>query len=164
MIASMTTKYWWPGMTVDIINFCQNCAACQKSKNSTLKPGGLLQPIEPPHYPWQEVSMDLLKLTSLVGPGGQTYDSVFVVIDRLTRRVRLIPARETARIKEHNGWRNSLVGFANCWAYGSVQPQLDTHNPTDCVKERIGVSVKSVGGNCPELQHPKGHEMLSVRT
>ncbi|KAJ2965515.1 hypothetical protein NUW54_g14094 [Trametes sanguinea] len=55
------------------------------------KPFGLLQPLEVPHRPWQDITMDhIVKL-----PLSHGYDSIWVVCDRLTRYAHFIPCTES---------------------------------------------------------------------
>ena len=96
MILELKRNFWWPHMVTDIGKFVANCKVCQEAKASTQRRGGLLYPIAPPNYPWEEISMDLLHLNPQVGAQGQPLDSVLVVIDRLTRHVRLLPTRMRA--------------------------------------------------------------------
>ena len=51
---------------------------------------GLLQPLSVPGWKWEEVSMDFISAlpTSVKG-----YDSIWVIVDRLTKVARFIPVR-----------------------------------------------------------------------
>src|SRR5215469_11885406 len=74
-------------MTSDIGNFCRSCGQCQTTKDSNQRPAGLLHTLPVPNRPWQSIGMDF------VGPlpYSNNHDYLFVVIDRLTSMVRLIP-------------------------------------------------------------------------
>ena len=51
-------NFWWPEMQVFIKSYIKSCDICQRSKTPTLKPAGLLQPLENPERNWKVVSMD----------------------------------------------------------------------------------------------------------
>jgi hypothetical protein len=55
-----------------------------------LKPAGLLQPLSVPGWNWEEVSMDFI-----VGlpPTHKNFDSIWVVVDRLTKSTHFIPVK-----------------------------------------------------------------------
>lgn len=87
-------KYFWPTMIADIKKYVLSCDICQKIKSKTHKPYGLLRPIPLPIQPFEVVTMDFI--TDL--PASHGYDSVFVVVDKLTKWVILTPC--TKKINE----------------------------------------------------------------
>ena len=60
---------------------------CQRSKAVRHAPYGLLHPNEIPDQPWQSIAMDFI--TDL--PNSNGYDTILVVIDRLTKMSHFIP-------------------------------------------------------------------------
>jgi len=64
--------------------------ACQCNKNCTEQPAGKLMPNSIPEKPWIYISADFI--TKL--PLAQGYDSILVVVDRLTKMVHFIPTTE----------------------------------------------------------------------
>lgn len=84
-------RYSWTGMCKYFERFIRNCDSCQKNKASWQSPYGLLQPLTPPTTPWSRLTMDH------VGPLTMSngYDSVLVVVDRLTKMAHYIPAKTT---------------------------------------------------------------------
>ena len=97
----VTRYFWWQSLHADVTDFEARCDACQKAKSRTQKPPGLLQSLPIPAYPWQHVTMDFV--TGLPAtPRG--YDCIAVIVDRLTKFIRLVPtttsvdAEETAHI------------------------------------------------------------------
>ena len=84
-------NFWWPAMSSTIRHFCRSCESCQKNKGTNALPLGLLQPLPIPEYPWQSISMDLV--TDL--PMCCGLDSIFVVVDRLTKLLVLTPCKKT---------------------------------------------------------------------
>lgn len=53
-------KYYWPGLNADVARYVKTCRDCQRRKTPPTRPAGLLQPIEPPWKPFQQIGMDLL--------------------------------------------------------------------------------------------------------
>jgi len=80
---------------------------CQQNKNHTKQPAGKLMPNSIPEKPWAHISADFI--TKL--PLAQGYDSILVVVDRLTKMVHFIPtmektsAKELARLFRDNVWK-----------------------------------------------------------
>ena len=79
--------YFWPRMTKDICRFISTCPICQKIKHSRHLPYGLLQPIPIPTQPFKVVTMDFIGEL----PKSQNYDSIFVLICKLTKYAFFIP-------------------------------------------------------------------------
>jgi transposase InsO family protein len=90
----LASVYYWPRMSRDIKKYITTCDICQKAKSKTHAPIGLLQPIPIPERPFDTVTMDFI--TEL--PESNGYDSILVIVDKLTKYVNLIPT--TTRINE----------------------------------------------------------------
>ena len=80
-----------------VSQYIKKCVHCQRNKHSTHAKYGRTQPIPLPEEPWQEITMDFItKLPKSVEPTTKTkYDSIMVVVDRLTKYAHLIPFKET---------------------------------------------------------------------
>ena len=95
--------YWWPGMTAEVEAYCKKCPSCAYNKASNQPPGGLLQPVEIPGRPWENITLDWI--TDLP-PTSRAFDSILVVVDRLSKFVVLIPcnkamsSQDTVRLLE----------------------------------------------------------------
>lgn len=84
--------FWWPNMHKDVADYVKHCVSCQRNKSRNQLPAGLLQPLPIPGEPWESVSMDFV--TDLPKtPAG--YDSITVIVDRLTKMVVLSPSKKT---------------------------------------------------------------------
>jgi len=85
----------------------EGCDACQRNKNRTEQPAGKLMPNSIPEKPWTHILADFI--TKL--PLAQGYDSILVVVNRLTKMVHFIPttektsAEELARLFRDNMWK-----------------------------------------------------------
>jgi len=80
-------KYYWPHMRDLIKDYVKNYDMCQRTKAVRHAPYGLLQPNEVPEKPWKSISMDFI--TDL--PKSEGYDTILLVIDRLTKMSHFIP-------------------------------------------------------------------------
>jgi len=71
----------------------RNCDLCKKSKAPRHKPYGKLRPLQIPDAPWHSVSLDFITgLPPSTEPLTQTmYDSILVIVDRLTVYSYFIP-------------------------------------------------------------------------
>lgn len=109
-------RLFWPNMLQEVRQFVLTCDVCARIKYATSKPQGLLQPLPVPTANWESCAMDFA--TNL--PPTNDMDSIFIVVDRLSKRVRLIPcktsitAQQTAdlffgEIVKHHGLPNSIV-------------------------------------------------------
>jgi len=106
-IELVTRNFWWPGVTKEIKRYMEGYDACQRNKNRTEQPAGKLMPNSIPEKPWMHISADFI--TKL--PLAQGYDSILVVVDRLTKMVHFIPTTEKtsaeglARLFRDNVWK-----------------------------------------------------------
>ena len=79
-------------------NYVHSCLECARAKSSRKKTHGTLCPLPIPEGPWQEISMDfIVELPESADPGepgGTTYDSIWVVVDRFTKWAHFLPYRE----------------------------------------------------------------------
>ena len=92
MYRDLKQIYWWPGMKKDIAEFVSQCLVCQKAKIEHQKPSGPLQPLEIPEWKWDSISMDFVMGLPRTPSG---YDSIWVIVDRLTKSAHFIPVKST---------------------------------------------------------------------
>ena len=90
MYKDLKTSYLWSRMRRDVSEFVTKCMVCQKVKDEHQVPSGLLQPIRIPKWKWDRITMDfVVGLPSTK----RNHDSVWVVIDRLTKTAHFLPVR-----------------------------------------------------------------------
>ena len=97
MSADLKPIFFWEGMKKDIINLVERFLECQRVKDEHRHPTGLLQPHEIPKSKWEVISMDFivgLPMTS------RRHDSIFVVVDTLTKSAHFIPVKTTYKAPE----------------------------------------------------------------
>ena len=92
MYQDLKNLFWWPGMKRDVAQFVYACLTCQKSKVEHQKPAGLMQPLEVPEWKWDSISMDFVTGLPNTVKG---YDSIWVIVDRLTKSAHFIPINIT---------------------------------------------------------------------
>jgi len=103
----VTRNFWWPGITKEMKWYIEGCNTCQHNKNCIEQPAGKLMPNSIPEKPWAYILMDFITKLLLV----QEYDSILLVVDRLTKIVYFIPtiekilAKELARLFRDNVWK-----------------------------------------------------------
>ena len=88
--------YYWPRMAAWIADYVASCPVCARYKTPRHRPYGLLQPLSTPERPWGSISMDFIEGL----PPSDGYDSILVVVDRLTKFAVLIPTHKTVTAEE----------------------------------------------------------------
>ena len=88
--AKIAEYYFWPGMTVDILNFCKSCDSCQRlgSKGRIRKAEMLKMPVI--STPFERVAIDI------VGPLGKSSDNhryILTIIDYASGFPEAIPLK-----------------------------------------------------------------------
>ncbi|GJU40709.1 putative reverse transcriptase domain-containing protein [Tanacetum coccineum] len=92
MYQDMKKLYWWPNMKADIATYVSKCLTCAKVKAEHQRPSGLLVQPKILEWKWDKITMDFVtKLPKL----SQGYDTIWVIVDRLTKSAIFIPMRET---------------------------------------------------------------------
>ncbi|KAK8701276.1 hypothetical protein V6N13_019666 [Hibiscus sabdariffa] len=91
MYQNLKERYRWFGMKKDISDYVAKCLTCQQVKAEHQHPSGLLQPIKIPEWKWERITMDFVVGLPLT-PSKK--DSVWVIVDRLTKSAHFIPVRK----------------------------------------------------------------------
>ena len=76
----------------EIAEYVALCDVCQRVKAEHQKPAGLLQPLKIPEWKWEEIGMDFIPGLPRTSAG---HDSIWVVVDRLTKVAHFIPVKTT---------------------------------------------------------------------
>jgi hypothetical protein len=91
------TTYQFPKMKTVVQAITKQCLLCEKTKARRHKPYGELQPLPVAERPWDSITMDFItKLPLSEDPAtGVMYDSILVIVDRLTKFSYFIPYQES---------------------------------------------------------------------
>lgn len=89
--------YSWPSMRKDVENFVSTCDTCARTKARRHAPYGELKSLPVPPLPWSSVSMDLIERLPTTPDG---FDSILVVVDRLTKMAKFIPTTTSLTAEE----------------------------------------------------------------
>jgi hypothetical protein len=79
-------------MKRDVAEYVALCDTCQRVKVEHQRPVGLLQPLQVPKWKWEEIAMDFIVGLPRTQLG---YDSIWVIVDRLTKVAHFIPVKTT---------------------------------------------------------------------
>jgi transposase InsO family protein len=163
-LALLRRHYSWPTMRADVDAYVRTCSACQRAKHRRHKPYGFLLPLATPDRPFGSLSMDYIEG---LPPAADTaaYNSILVVVDRLTKYAIFIPAHNTdssqtlarllhARVFSYFGLPDTIVSdrgrtfTSRLWTdilriFGTT-PALSTayHPQTDGQTERMNQSLE----------------------
>jgi hypothetical protein len=98
MYQDLKQRFWWSGMKKQVAEYVASCLTCQKAKIEHQKPAGFLQSLDVPQWKWDSISMDFV----VALPKTQRkFDSVWVIVDRLTKSAHFIPVRTNYTVAKY---------------------------------------------------------------
>ncbi|GJZ14601.1 putative reverse transcriptase domain-containing protein [Tanacetum coccineum] len=97
MYQDMKKLYWWLNMKADIATYVCKCLTCAKVKAEHQRPSGLLVQPEIPQWKWDNFMMDFV---TKLPKSSQCYDTIWALVDRLTKSAIFVPMRETDPIEK----------------------------------------------------------------
>ena len=87
-------KYYWPTLRHDVNDYVKGCDIYLASKAVQYKPYDNLQSLPVPTYRWKDLSIDFVTgLSILTDWKKDSYDSILVIIDQLTKMVHYEPVK-----------------------------------------------------------------------
>ena len=160
-------KYHWDSLKVDVERYVKECDICMRAKSARHKPYGNLQSLPIPQHKWKDLTMDFV--TSLPPSKdwrGVKYDSILVIVDRLTKMVHYEPVQKTLTAEglaeviintviRHHGLPDSIVTdrgslfTSQFWSslcyFMSIKRRLSTafHPQTDGQTERQNSTMEA---------------------
>ena len=114
-------KYYWPSLKKDVEDYVIGCDVCLALKAICHKPYGDLQSLPVPTHQWKDLSMDfVIDLPLFADWKSDNYDSILVIVDRLTKMVHYEPVKVTIDAPElveviidvfvwHHGLSDSII-------------------------------------------------------
>jgi hypothetical protein len=88
--------FFWPGLRKDVTAYVRGCHTCARAKPVRHKPYGLLKPLPIGERPWSSISMDHIEALPL----SATFDSILVIVCRLTKQAIFIPTNTIDTAKD----------------------------------------------------------------
>ncbi|GJR85701.1 reverse transcriptase domain-containing protein [Tanacetum coccineum] len=79
-------------MKANIATYVIKCLTCAKVKAEHQRPSGLLVQPDVPQWKWDNFTMDFV---TKLPKSSQGYDTIWVIVDRLTKSAIFVPIRET---------------------------------------------------------------------
>ncbi|GJR01800.1 putative reverse transcriptase domain-containing protein [Tanacetum coccineum] len=92
MYQDMKKQYWWPNMKANIATYVSKCLTCAKVKAEHQRPSGLLVQPDIPQWKWDNITINFVMKLPKSSHG---YDTIWVIVDRLTKSAIFVPMRET---------------------------------------------------------------------
>jgi hypothetical protein len=92
MYHDLKATYWWYGMNRDIAKYVALSNTCQRVKAEHQRPARLLQQLQVPEWKWEAIAIDFIMGLPKTQLG---HDSIWVIIDRLTKVAHFIPVKTT---------------------------------------------------------------------
>nr|GEW85623.1 putative reverse transcriptase domain-containing protein [Tanacetum cinerariifolium] len=92
MYQDLKELYWWPNMKAIIAKYVDQCLTYSKVKAKCQKPSNLLIQLEIPMWKLERIMMDFITKVPKASKG---HDTIWVIVDCLTKSTYFIPTRET---------------------------------------------------------------------
>jgi hypothetical protein len=98
MYLDLKKNFWWTRMKREIRRYVLECDTYQSIKADHLRPVGNLQPMSIPEWKWENICMDFIVGLPRTSRG---YNSIWVIVDRLTKSTHFIPVATTYRVGQY---------------------------------------------------------------
>ena len=160
-------KYYWPSLRKHVKNYVKGCDICLTSKAVRHKPYEDLQSLSVPTHRWKDLSINFVTGLPLSADWkGDNYDSILVIVDRLTKMVYYELVKVTINVPglaeviidvvvRHHGLPDSIVTdrgsffISKFWSslcyFFKVKKRLSTafHPQTDSQTERQNSTMEA---------------------
>ncbi|GJX33769.1 reverse transcriptase domain-containing protein [Tanacetum coccineum] len=143
MYQDLKKLYWWPNMKEIIAEYVGKCLTCSRVKAECQKP-------EIPMWKWERITMDFVTKLSKTSNG---HDTIWVIVDRLTKSAHFIPTRETDSMETLTSYRTIIKATPFEALYGRK-----CRSPV-CWAE-VGGDVQLTG---PEIIHETTEKIVQIR-
>jgi hypothetical protein len=91
-------NFWWTRMKREIEKYVSECHTCWRIKADHLRPTRNLQPLSILEWKWENICMDFIVGFPRTSRG---YNSIWVIVDRLTKLAHFIPVGTTYRVGQY---------------------------------------------------------------
>jgi hypothetical protein len=175
-------NFWWTRMKREIAKYVSECDTCRRIKADHLRPAGNLQPLSIPDWKWENICMGFIVGLSRTSRG---YNSIWVVVDRLTKSAHFIPVAMTYRVGQYvelyisnivryHGISKSIISdrgsifVAQFWeqlhkCLGTYLIRSSAYHPqTDGQTERVNQIIEDMLRACVLTDDPKWDKHLPL--
>lgn len=142
ILEKVRRDFFWPSMADAVATYVRSCPTCQTIKSTNKAKAGKLKPLPIPDRCWEEVSHDLITKLPRTADG---HDCIVVFVDRLSKRIVLVPAEEkglTARKYADLFMENVFRHFGVPRALISDRDPRFTSHLWQALCERLGTKLK----------------------
>jgi hypothetical protein len=98
MYQDLKKNFWWTRMKREIAKYVFECDTCRRVKADHLRPTRNLQPLSIPKWKWENICMGFIVGLPHTSRG---YNSIWVIVDRLTKSAHFIPVSTTYRVRQY---------------------------------------------------------------
>jgi hypothetical protein len=98
MYHDLKARFWWAHMKRETAHYIVECDMYRRVKADHMRHAGLLQPLSIPVWKWEDISIDFIMGLPLTG---RRFNSIWVIIDRLTNSTYFIPVHTFYRAKKY---------------------------------------------------------------
>jgi len=98
MFQDLKSHFWWTKMKKEITAYVARCDTCCRVKAIHMKPARLLQLLSVLDWKWEEISLDFIIGLPTTKKGN---DSIWVIVDWLTKLAHFIPVKTRYRPPEY---------------------------------------------------------------
>lgn len=104
--------YWWPGCHKDSTKYARGCEHCQRNNPSTQKPYDFLKPLSAPQASFRHLTLDFIGPLPTCRVRDYSYRYILQVVDRLTKRIWIIPMERLTAYETAQAFINNVVRLA----------------------------------------------------
>nr|GEY78533.1 putative reverse transcriptase domain-containing protein [Tanacetum cinerariifolium] len=123
MYHDLKLLYWWSNMKADTATYVSKCLTCANVKAEHQKLSRFLQQPKIPVWKWERITMDFVSGLPRMLSG---YDTIWVIVDRLTKSAHFLPMKKTDSIEKLTQlYLNEIV--CRHGVYVSIISDRDSH-------------------------------------
>jgi hypothetical protein len=98
MYQNLKKNFWWRRLKREIVKYVFECDTCQRVTTDHLRSVGNLQPLSIFEWKWENICLDFIVGLPRTSRG---YNSIWVIVDRLTKSAHFIHVSTTYRVRQY---------------------------------------------------------------
>lgn len=107
----LSRNFWWLGCYQDYRKYARGCEACQRNNPSTQKPYGFLKLLPAPEAAFRHLPLDFIGPLPICKNRHYNYRFILQAVDRLTKRVWLVPLERPTAHETAEALLNNVIRF-----------------------------------------------------